>query len=350
MNRGADEISVSIIVPVYNVEKYLDRCVQSVIHQSVRDWELILIDDGSPDRCPQMCDDYAEQDKRIKVVHQENGGPSNARNAGIARAEGRYLLFLDPDDWMVEDALSRLAMLPLADMDLCFTDYIERYGDKETYKKAFNRGLINFEQDDVYDKSNLELAITYLYRDKGCTAVVGAVWAVVYRTDFLKDNAILFPWNTSLIEDRAFLLKCLSFTDRVFYKSVAFIKYYMNMESVTTMPYDGKTDYVIKIFDRLRAYIKTIPQEKSQTDLSGQFDWVILMVFLWRIADSADKKLITEGHKYCKNLALDIQKKKCKEINWPRNVIIYLSSKGKFGVIELPIRAWTQVKKIRKMR
>jgi glycosyltransferase involved in cell wall biosynthesis len=346
----SNEILISIIVPVYNVEKYLDRCVQSVIHQSVGDWELILIDDGSPDRCPQMCDDYAKQDKRIKVVHQENGGLSNARNAGIAMADGKYLLFLDSDDRLVEDALNHLTMLPLADMDLCFVDHMESYGDKESYNKAFNRDFINFKQDDVYDKYKLELAIVDLYRDKGCTASIGAACSAVYRTEFLKENEILFPWDTALLEDKSFLLKCISFTDKIFYKSAAFINYFMNIGSLSTMSYDGKTDYVIKIFDRLRAYVKHIPKERMQTDSSKLFDYVILLTFLWRIADSSDQKLITEGHKYCKALAVGIQKKNCKEFSLPGIAIIYLSSKGRFGVIELLMRGWKRLKKIRKVR
>jgi glycosyltransferase involved in cell wall biosynthesis len=296
-----------------------------------------------------MCDDYAEQDSRIKVVHQENGGLSNARNTGIAMADGKYLLFLDSDDCLVEDALNHLTMLPLSDMDLCFVDYMESYGDKETYKKAFLQDFINFRQDDIYVRSKLESAINDLYRDKGCTASIVACSAV-YRTEFLKENEILFPWNTALLEDKAFILKCLSLTDSIFYKSVAFINYYMNIGSLSTMSYDGKTDYVIKIFDRLRAYVKNIPQERMQTDSSKLFDYVILITFLWRIADSSDKKLITEGHEYCKKLAEELQRKNCKGIRLPGIVIIYLSSKGRFAFTELLMKAWKKVKKTRKIR
>lgn len=89
----------SIIVPVYNVEKYLAECVESVLAQTFSDWEMILVDDGSPDQCPRLCDEWAEKDNRIKVVHKENGGLSSARNAGIRHCKGDYLLFLDSDDF-----------------------------------------------------------------------------------------------------------------------------------------------------------------------------------------------------------------------------------------------------------
>jgi len=99
---------ISILVPVYNVEKYLQRCVDSVLAQDFTDWEMILVDDGSPDRCPQICDEYAQQDERIKVVHQKNGGAHAARKAGFEHSQGKYLVFLDPDDYLLPKALSSL--------------------------------------------------------------------------------------------------------------------------------------------------------------------------------------------------------------------------------------------------
>ncbi len=89
----------SIIVPIYNVEKYLTQCVNSILNQTYKDFELILVDDGSPDSCPKMCDDFAKKDNRIKVVHKKNGGLSDARNAGVLVSQGDYLIFVDSDDY-----------------------------------------------------------------------------------------------------------------------------------------------------------------------------------------------------------------------------------------------------------
>lgn len=94
---------ISVIVPVYKVEQYLDKCVQSIVDQTYRDLEIILVDDGSPDRCGQMCDAWAEKDSRIRVIHKENGGLSDARNAGMALATGEYIGFVDSDDWLAPD-------------------------------------------------------------------------------------------------------------------------------------------------------------------------------------------------------------------------------------------------------
>ena len=98
MTKASKEPLISVIVPVYKVEEYLDKCVESIVDQTYRNLEIILVDDGSPDNCPKMCDEWAKKDKRIKVIHKENGGLSDARNAGIDIAKGEYITFIDSDD------------------------------------------------------------------------------------------------------------------------------------------------------------------------------------------------------------------------------------------------------------
>ena len=101
-------IKVSIVIPIYNVEKYLRECVDSVLRQSYKDLEIILVDDGSPDRCGEICDEYARIDSRITVIHKPNGGLSDARNAGMELASGKYIYFVDSDDYILDDAIEKL--------------------------------------------------------------------------------------------------------------------------------------------------------------------------------------------------------------------------------------------------
>ena len=103
-----DSPLISVIVPVYKVETYLDQCVQSIVDQTYQNLEIILVDDGSPDCCPALCDAWAEKEHRIKVIHKENGGLSDARNAGLAVATGKYISFIDSDDWIAKEMLERL--------------------------------------------------------------------------------------------------------------------------------------------------------------------------------------------------------------------------------------------------
>ena len=113
---------ISVIVPVYRVEKYLKQCVDSILAQSHRNLEVLLIDDGSPDACPAICDAYAEADSRVRVIHQENQGPSAARNAGLDACRGEYIGFADSDDWMEPELLaSLLRMLQEKNLDVAFS-------------------------------------------------------------------------------------------------------------------------------------------------------------------------------------------------------------------------------------
>lgn len=123
---------ISIIIPVYNVQQYLDRCVKSVAEQSYPHLEIILVDDGSPDDCGRMCDEWARRDGRIRVIHKENGGLSDARNAGIDAAKGAYLMFIDSDDYISPDMVQRLydALTDAnADMSLCNLLYVDENGN-----------------------------------------------------------------------------------------------------------------------------------------------------------------------------------------------------------------------------
>lgn len=101
-------VEISVIVPIYKVEKYLQKCVDSILAQTFSDFELILVDDGSPDKCGTICDEYAKKDSRIKVIHKENGGLSDARNAGLDLMQGKYVFFVDSDDWITLDALETM--------------------------------------------------------------------------------------------------------------------------------------------------------------------------------------------------------------------------------------------------
>ena len=140
---------LSIIVPVYGVEKYLSRCIDSILNQTFRDFELILIDDGSPDNCGAICDDYAARDSRIKVIHQQNKGVSAARNAALDVAIGSYLGFVDGDDWvepeMYETMIDAMKQWQ-TDMVVCGSNHFNEKGQ-------YLRSILTSEG--VYDKEQM---------------------------------------------------------------------------------------------------------------------------------------------------------------------------------------------------
>ena len=135
---------ISVIVPIYKVEKYLKRCVDSIINQTYKNLEIILVDDGSPDNCGRICDEYAKTDDRIRVIHKENGGLSDARNAGIDIASGEYLSFIDSDDWVDENFINLLYKnIVENDADIAITGITCVYDDKSEDMYIPAQGCIN---------------------------------------------------------------------------------------------------------------------------------------------------------------------------------------------------------------
>ena len=139
-------MKVSFILPIYNVEKYLSECVESVLAQTYSDFEMLLVDDGSPDNCPALCDEWARKDSRIKALHKPNGGLSDARNYGLDNAKGDYVVFVDSDDfWVEKDCLERLMNVVDAHSECDFIGFncSYYYSDTKTYKKwvAYDESL-----------------------------------------------------------------------------------------------------------------------------------------------------------------------------------------------------------------
>ena len=134
---------ISVIVPVYKVEQYLKRCVDSILHQTFSDLEVILVDDGSPDNCPAMCDKYAGTDSRVKVIHQKNAGVSAARNAGLSVASGEYITFVDSDDFIDPQMYEKmLAVAEKYDCDVVMCDCMKEFPDhQEVYTHNIRPGF-----------------------------------------------------------------------------------------------------------------------------------------------------------------------------------------------------------------
>ena len=126
-----DAVQVSVIIPIYNVEKYLEDCINSILEQTFQNYEAILVDDGSTDKCGEICDEYAKKDSRIKVVHTENQGLSEARNTGILLAKGKYLAFVDSDDFVRNDFLQKLyEAIEKSEADICEANFVYAFTEK----------------------------------------------------------------------------------------------------------------------------------------------------------------------------------------------------------------------------
>lgn len=171
-----DQPLISVIVPIYNVKEYLDRCVESIVNQTYKNIEIILVDDGSPDNCPQMCNEWAEKDTRINVIHKENGGLSDARNAGLKIATGEIVSFIDSDDWIELDMFEKMLNRMIeddSDIVSCGVKWVEEDGNVIRDVTVSN--------DEVLD---MQSAMKELLNDG---KLKQHVWNKIYKFDLIKD-------------------------------------------------------------------------------------------------------------------------------------------------------------------
>lgn len=209
---------ISIIVPVYKVEKYIHECIDSILSQTYKNIELLLIDDGSPDNCPRICDNYALKDKRIKVYHKKNGGLSDARNFGIDNSTGKYLMFIDSDDYIEKDMVELLyknLKLNNADISICDCTFI--YKDKKIKNDKRTDFLV----------MNREQALSELNKQNGFGF---AAWNKLYKKEIFKK--IRFPIG-KINEDWYIMYKIFSQVKKAVYQPDSKYNYRQRKSSIS---------------------------------------------------------------------------------------------------------------------
>lgn len=215
-----EEPLVTIIIPVYKVEPYIRRCVDSALTQTLHDLEIILVDDGSPDQCPMICDEYAAKDMRVRAVHKENGGLASARNAGLAVAHGRYIFFLDSDDWLDADGMEILYQAA------------EKYQADFVRFRAIRSGwpglpveapcMLGPEREipgGLYDRKKIEdeLLGKIIATSEMTLAPILGVWESLYRRSFLDEHKIQFDETIRYSEDIVFSARVVYVAQRFYY-------------------------------------------------------------------------------------------------------------------------------------
>ena len=204
---------ISIIVPVYKAEKYIHKCVDSLLNQTFKDFEIILIDDGSPDRSGKICDEYAQKDARIKVIHKENGGVSSARQCGIDNAKGKYTIHSDPDDWTEPTMLEELYEKAIEnDADMVICDFIKYYSVRKQ---------IYIKQEPTSLNHNIVLKNLFQHLQGSCCN------KLIKRTCYSKYN-IKFPEKFNLYEDLYVCTCLLKHPIKISYINKAFYYYSIN--------------------------------------------------------------------------------------------------------------------------
>lgn len=220
-----DEL-ISVIIPVYKVEKYIHRCIDSILKQSFSNLEIILVDDGSLDTCGDICDEYAIMDHRIKVIHQENGGLSDARNTGIESAKGTYLTFLDSDDWVHELYIEKLYnLLKRADADISACNFVRTWDENISVDESANS---------VYIFSNME-ALDQLYEEFYVPMVVA--WGKIYKAALF--NGIRYP-KGKVHEDEFTTYKLFYEAKTIAFSTEQLHYYWQRPDSITGVSFNVK--------------------------------------------------------------------------------------------------------------
>lgn len=226
---------LSVIIPVYNVEKYLKRCIESVINQTFSDLEIILVDDGSTDQSGSICDDYARHDSRIKVIHQSNGGLSDARNTGIKAATSELISFIDSDDWLVLDIYDYAMKL----QKIYQADIVE-FGIIQTNGEEIQNSEVH---EELYICTGNEM-LPRIYQNNLGGSI--AAWNKIFRKDLFEDNLFI---KGRIMEDTLLMPKIFYASSRCVATSRKGYYYYQgNQESIT------KKQYSLKNLDAIYAH------------------------------------------------------------------------------------------------
>lgn len=252
---------ISIIVPIYKVEKYLCRCIDSILAQSYSNTEIILVDDGSPDNCPTICDEYAQKDKRVSVIHKKNGGLSDARNAGINAAQGDFITFVDSDDWIAPTFIESLydsILKAEADIAICEfskeSSYCIHKPDSTSYKSLTSKQAL------------LELL-------QNQRTVFATAWCKLYKADFFK--TIRYPVG-KFHEDEFVTYKLYYAAKKICYIQQKLYYYFQRNDSImaTRHPQD-----VLDVLEQRYLFFKEKSEEKFFPFLLPPLCWHLLFIY-----------------------------------------------------------------------
>lgn len=332
---------VSIIVPVYNVEKYLEECLDAILNQTYRKLQIILVDDGSPDRSGKICDEYAEKDSRVIVIHKNNEGVSSARNDGLAHADGDYIGFVDADDIIAPEMYEELVKaMEQENVDFCmcgYNDYVN--GQLIPHEEPLPSGRCV--QDEIRDKLLLPMIGTPLSRP-ACAAIMGSNCRVLYRNHIIKQNGIRFK-KIKIAEDLLFHVEYMCKCTSAWVIPQCFYHYRLNTESATK-------SYKTHLYEELseqHKLLKEVLMENSVYDpqiqeyLGGA--WLYFMT--WCIQNEAmdsnrkrsskDKVLAMKRVRKDSEYQALLTAKNIVRISWKEQILFWMI---KFGFYSLIVR------------
>ena len=284
-------LRLSIIVPVYNTEPYLARCVESILSQSFAYFELLLIDDGSTDGSGSMCDEYAEKDKRVRVFHKENGGVSSARNLGMQEAQGEWVCFVDSDDELLPDGLRTMVDGISEEVDMVMAGYYELVGE------TLLTDTLCYEADGMIDQ-NKALLMMYPSADM---PYMGYPWGKLFKRDLVSGKAISFDEHIRIKEDTLFVVEYLcGIQRRVCYISAPVYRYVKLPTGVMGGLSQSYNPNYLTSFDavvKMNGLVQSLPNLDKALSEAAKYEVVNRIYFVFGHMlkyNSVDKKVISK--------------------------------------------------------
>lgn len=283
---------ISIIIPVYGVEKYLEKCIDSILYQTYKNLEIILVDDGSKDMCPKICDEYEKKDSRIKVIHKVNGGLSSARNEGLKIAKGEYIGFIDSDDFVEKnmfELLLKTAVEKNSDIVICGYNMVDENG------KELGNCLINSNKE-IFAISRFDSQNNY-FEKKGERGIYTVAWNKLYKKQIVSD--LVFP-EGKIHEDEATSYKLLYKGENIQYINKPLYNYLIRSDSIMAMKIKKERFAIFDAYlDRIVFYKKN-NEEILYNKMIRQYMRMLCQYKFW--SKEYNKELIKLYHKKLKTL------------------------------------------------
>ena len=292
---------ISVIIPVYNVEEYLNECIQSIVTQTFKDIEIILVDDGSTDSSGLICDKWMQKDERIKVIHKKNGGLSSARNAGIDDAQGKYIIFVDSDDyWIDTDSLAHLYdTAEKFDADVVRGEYIAVNEKGERIKTiAKNKS--------IYSNKPLDSATFYI----NCIAGENFSWLYLFKRNSI--NILRFDEGRKFQEDKDYNIKSFSTPRKCVYVDNRFYVYRRREGSIITTPQVSNLEGSFSLCEVFRKYSHITKDVK----LRAIYQYNSIMMYYWTLETLSSAPYYAKHPSIIKELSLCERQKQVAE--WAR--------------------------------
>ena len=296
---------ISIIIPVYKVEKYLNKCVESVVNQTHKNLEIILVDDGSPDNCPAMCNEWAKKDDRIKVIHKKNGGLSDARNAGLEIMTGNYVMFVDSDDFLDASICEKLLnIIEKYDVGfaMCGTNIVDENGNIKAVPKSDENVCVFTDFDALRQLLNPKLPY------------IMTAWAKLYKSSVFKN--IKYPVG-KLHEDEFVIANIIEESKSFAYSNEKMYNYLRRSQSIMGQKTDKNVEHSLEAFKQRFAFLSKV-HPNNQEIISSHLDQL-----RWLYFDTKNKKIKQDIFDEFKNTYKLLNKKPLKLFLFRRLKFVY---------------------------